>query len=257
MGNAEHAMTLEPRIRRKTANGRKKECGNRRINLHSPDTSTRRLVMSTQTHRFSGYIFDLDGTLIDSFPAITASVNHVRAHHKLDPLSIEKVKTKVGRGLEYLLEKTIPTLDPTSDQQIYRDHHEQVFLEKTAVLPHAEEVLRQLDSEGKRIALASNKMRDFSNRILEHFGLLPLFDLVLGPESVPCRKPAPDMLEIALARWKIPASEILYVGDLTVDVETARAAGLPVCILLGEYPSRETLEAAGPDYLIESLLELP
>ncbi|MDI9384977.1 MAG: HAD family hydrolase [Verrucomicrobiota bacterium] len=213
--------------------------------------------MSTETHRFKGYIFDLDGTLIDSFPAITESVNHVRTRHGLEPLSIAKVKTKVGHGLEYLLEKTVPDLDAISDQETYKTHHEKVILEKTVLLPFADEVLRQLHGEDKKIALASNKMRDFSNRILEHFGLLPLFDLVLGPESVPCRKPAPDMLEIALARWKLAPNDVLYVGDLNVDVETARAAGLPVCILLGEYPSRETLEAAAPDYLIESLRMLP
>ncbi|MDD8044804.1 MAG: HAD family hydrolase [Verrucomicrobiota bacterium] len=213
--------------------------------------------MSTDTHRFKGYIFDLDGTLIDSFPAITESVNHVRTLHGLEPLSVAKVKTKVGHGLEYLLEKTVPGLDPTSDQETYKNHHEKIFLEKTVLLPHADEMLCRLNAEGRKIALASNKMRDFASRLLEHFGLLSLFDLLLGPESVPCRKPAPDMLEVALARWKLDPNEVLYVGDLTVDVETARAAGVPVCILLGEYPSRETLEAAGPDYLIDSLSELP
>jgi len=213
--------------------------------------------MSPVRRGFSGYIFDLDGTLVDSFGAIAASVNEVRAHHGVAPLSVDEVRAKVGHGLEYLLDKTVPGLDLREDPELYREHHARTFLAGTRLLPGAATALAALAQRGAKLALASNKPRLFSERILAHFAVRELFDLILGPESVPCRKPAPDMLEMAIARWKLPRESVLYVGDMSIDVETARGAGLKVCILDSGTQSRDVLEAARPDYIIERLDDLP
>src|SRR5436305_14872684 len=89
-------------------------------------------------------LFDLDGTLIDSYPAITASVNHVRSLYGLPPLPEPEVRRHVGRGPAYLLEHTVPRGDVAANVAAYRDHHPSVFRGGTRLLPGAAEALRCL-----------------------------------------------------------------------------------------------------------------
>src|SRR5262249_50485781 len=89
------------------------------------------------------------------------------------------------------------------------------------------------------------------------FGLAPMIDVVLGPEDVARPKPAPDMLLLGLERLQINAAEALYIGDMVVDIETARAAGVAVWVVPTGSNDRATLEAGRPDRLLESLQELP
>ncbi len=205
---------------------------------------------------FAAVLFDFDGTLADSYPAIAASVNHVRAGHGLPPLSVEEVKRHVGRGPEYLLTHTVPGSDMPTDLARYRAHHPSVMVEGTRLLPGAAEALIQLKQGGKRLGLCSNKPRVFSQDLLKHLQVAQLFDVVLGPEDVTRLKPAPDMLQTAIARLKVTPPQTLYVGDMTVDIETARAAGVTVWIVPTGSQDRATLEAARPDRLLETLNDL-
>src|SRR5438105_1840340 len=82
-------------------------------------------------------LFDFDGTLADSYPAITASVNHVRAAHGLPPLPEPEVRRHVGRGPVYLLEHTVPGCDPQVEVVRYRAHHPSVLRSGTRLLPGA------------------------------------------------------------------------------------------------------------------------
>ena len=86
-------------------------------------------------------VFDFDGTLVDSYEAITASVNHVRAAHNLPPLSEPEVRRCVGRGPAYLLEHTVPGTDLEVDMARYRQHHPSVLRSGTRLLPGVAETL--------------------------------------------------------------------------------------------------------------------
>jgi phosphoglycolate phosphatase len=200
-------------------------------------------------------VFDFDGTLGDSYPAITASVNHVRALHGVPPLPEGEVRRHVGRGPAYLLAHTVGSSTP-EDLAAYRAHHPSVLFSGTRLMPHAAETLAALHRAGKLLAVCSNKPVAFTRLLLDHFGLLPLFAAVLGPEDVPRPKPAPDMLLTALTRLRVPAGEALYVGDMVVDVETGRAAGVRVWVVPTGSDDRATLEAARPDRLLENLAGL-
>jgi len=200
-------------------------------------------------------LFDFDGTLADSYPAITASVNHVRAAHGLPPLGEREVRRHVGRGLVYLLQHTVPGTDLARDQALYREHHPSVMKEGTRLLPGAAEAIRALRAAGLRVGVCSNKPVGFTRQLLGWFGLEA--DLALGPEDVARPKPAPDMLRAALARLGLGAGQVLYVGDMTVDVQAARAAGVPVWVVPTGSDDRATLEAARPDRVLSGLAELP
>ena len=201
-------------------------------------------------------LFDFDGTLGDSYPAITASVNHVRARHGLPPLSEPEVRRHVGRGPHYLLSHTVPAGSVEANIAAYRAHHPSVLRSGTRLLPGAAEVLQALHERGLRLGICSNKPVVFTRQLIEYLGVASFLDLVLGPEDVPRPKPAPDMLRLALARLSVPASQTLYIGDMGVDIQTARAAGVAVWVVPTGSDEIEALKQARPDRLLLDLEEL-
>ena len=212
--------------------------------------------MLDRSQPYAGVVFDFDGTLSDSYAAIAASVNFVRSEHGSPPLTETEVRQYVGRGPDYLLSHTVPQYRPEIDLPRYREHHPSVMLEKTSLLPGAAEVLPALHQAGKQLGLCSNKLRVFSAELLRHLGIADYIEVVLGPEDVGRPKPAPDMLLTALKRLQLPAERVLYIGDMTVDIETARAAGVDVWVVTSGSDDRETLAAGRPDRLLESLREV-
>jgi phosphoglycolate phosphatase len=201
-------------------------------------------------------LFDFDGTLGDSYPAITASVNHVRALHELAPLTVAEVRRQVGRGAEYLLEHTVPGGNPAEDAAAYRAHHPSVLHSGTRLMPGATEVLRFLHGRGLRVGICSNKPVVFTRDLLRFLGIADLVDVVLGPEDVARPKPAPDMLLAALDRLGVAEDEALYVGDMGVDVQTARAAGVHVWIVPTGSDEPSVVARASPDRILTDLFEL-
>ena len=201
-------------------------------------------------------LFDFDGTLADSYPAITASVNHVRGIHGLAPLSESDVRPHVGRGADYLLRHTVPAGTVQANAESYRAHHPSVLRSGTRLLPGAAETLRTLHQRGLRLGICSNKPVAFTRELLEYFGIASCFEIVLGPEDVAHPKPAPDMLLEALKRLALPAAQALYVGDMEVDIRTARGAGVAVWVTPTGSDEIETLKRAQPDRLLRDLDEL-
>src|SRR5216684_4776747 len=112
--------------------------------------------------RFRAIVFDLDGTLVDSYAAITASVNHVRAIHNLPPLSESEVRRHVGRGPVHLLRHTVPDIDLDADLARYKTHHPSVLRSGTHLLPGVAETLGALRDAGHRLAVCSNKLKPFT-----------------------------------------------------------------------------------------------
>jgi phosphoglycolate phosphatase len=200
--------------------------------------------------------FDFDGTLADSYAAITASVNHVRAAHRLPPLTEAEVKPHVGLGPANLLTATVPGVELPADELRYRAHHVGVLRSHTHLLPGALDAVRAVRHSGRHTAVCSNKPRNFTRELLDYLGLAPHLDALFGPEDVARPKPAPDMLLAALAKLNVPAAETLYVGDMRVDIQAGRAAGVHVWVVPTGSDAAEALRAARPDRLLRDLHEL-
>jgi 2-phosphoglycolate phosphatase len=225
----------------------------RRGGSNRPTTKFQTMPASSNTYR--AVLFDFDGTLVDSYPAITASVNHVRAAHGLLPLGESEVRRFVGHGPAYLLEHTVVGCDFDADFARYRAHHPSVLRSGTRLLPGAAEVLMTLKRDGCFTGICSNKPRAFTRELLGYLGIASDVDVVRGPEDVPRPKPAPDMLLSAMRQLDIPAAWTLYVGDMTVDISTARAAGVHVWVVPTGSEERAALIQARPDRLLDSLCE--
>jgi phosphoglycolate phosphatase len=208
------------------------------------------------TPNLRAVLFDFDGTLADSYAAITASVNHVRAAHGLPALGEDEVRRHVGRGPVYLLEHTVPGTDVAQDLPRYRAHHPSVMRAGTRLMPGVAEVLPALKRAGLRLGICSNKPVAFTRELLQQLGLADLIDVVLGPEDVLLPKPEPDMLLAGLRRLGVAPAEALYVGDMVVDIDTGHAAGVRVWVVSTGSDDRATLLAAKPDRLLEGVRDL-
>ncbi len=202
-------------------------------------------------------LFDFDGTLADSFAPITSSTNHVREHFGLPRLTEAVVREYVGLGLDNLMERLVPNAETAAAVSLYREHHATVMRTQTKLLPGVAETLPELASRGYRMAVCSNKRVEFTRELVQLLGLAPYFGSVLGPDDVEDRaKPDPAMLVEGLNRLEVKAAEAVYIGDMAVDVHTARAAGLPVWLVLGGATGQESATASGPDRVLTTFSEL-
>lgn len=211
---------------------------------------------SAETWRPAAILFDLDGTLIDGYSAIAASVNHVRDLHGLAPMSDAQVRASVGNGVVRLLEVTVPQGDVEENVTLFLAHHDGVLREGTVPMPEVALTLEHLFQRGYPMGVCSNKPIELTRRILRDLDLDRLFRVVLGPELVERRKPAPDMLLSAADELGVAIAQALYVGDMVIDIRTARAAGAPVWVVPTGSHSPAELAAASPDRLMASFSEL-
>ncbi|HVK17047.1 MAG TPA: HAD-IA family hydrolase [Fimbriiglobus sp.] len=202
-------------------------------------------------------LFDFDGTLADSFGAIAASTNHVRRTYGLPELPEREVRRHVGLGLEQLMADLVPNAPTDAAVALYREHHATVMLAGTKPMPGVLDTVATLASRGYRLAVCSNKRVEFTRNLVDHLGLRPAIAETLGPDDVGGRaKPDPAMLLEALRRLGDSPAEAVYVGDMAVDVHAARAAGVPVWLVLGGAAGLESAEDSGPDRVLGSFAEL-
>lgn len=208
-------------------------------------------------------LFDLDGTLIDSVADIAKSVNILLAKESLPPLTVDEVRAMIGNGMAKLVERAFKAhgIDLEGDRlvdmtarmmDIYKDH----LTEETILLDGAEDMLRAYSAAGIRIAVVTNKPEAFSRRILDHFGLGDVVNCVVGGDTGPARKPAPDMLLHAVAEMDLHASRALMVGDSPADIGAAVAAGMVSVAVRGGYTT-VPVEELGAEVVIDSLRQLP
>jgi len=203
-----------------------------------------------------GVLFDFDGTLADSFDAIAESVNFVRTENHLPELRFEEIKSHVGHGLEHLMEKMLPGCDVGQAKKAYHAHHKIHMKTHTRLYPNAREFLSMLQLSGISMGVCSNKPVGFTTELIEHLGISSFFKVVLGPEDVPNPKPAPDMLIEAAKRLKIKHNEVVYVGDMDVDIKASGAAGMEVWIVRHDDSSFKISEEIASENIHISFLEI-
>jgi phosphoglycolate phosphatase len=208
------------------------------------------------------FLFDLDGTLIDSKADITTAVNLALIHLHLNPLDEMRVADFVGKGVRRLVERALCETTGSRPEgsmiqrgiALFRDEYGKHLLDRTCLYPGVKEALERISWAG--FAIVSNKPEEFSRAILEGLGLSGLFHPIFGENSTRTRKPDPTALLKAMSQHMASPSETAMVGDSPVDIEAGKAAGVTTCGVSWGFRPKEELEAAGCDLMIESLLEL-
>jgi len=201
-------------------------------------------------------IFDLDGTLIDSYQAIYLGFHHAYTQMGFTPMSYEQVKRVVGLGLDHTFRELLGEERVPRAIFLFRKKYEEVFRENTRLLPEAREVLETLHGRGIRLAVATNKLGRFSREIFEHFGMENLFTMIVGDGDVPQNKPDPEMLQLAMEKMGVEKERTIFVGDSVIDIQTGKNAGVRVFAVPTGNTDRRDLENARPAVMLDRLLDL-
>jgi len=200
-------------------------------------------------------LFDLDGTLVDSYEPIMESLNAARQAFGLAPYTRAEVVRRVGHGLESLMAESLGEANVAQGVRIFRERYQIVSLPKTRLLPGVEPTVRELSRRGYRMGVVTNKPATFSRRILQHLRVSELFPALAGPDDAPA-KPNPEMVFRVLRHLVCRKEEAVLVGDMLVDHQTALAAGIPFFALATGSESRENLLAAAPARFLERFEDL-
>ena len=207
--------------------------------------------------RYRAVLFDLDGTLVDSYAALEQAINFSLRRHDLDDLPAGKIREYVGDGVEKLLERAFGTTEvPDTAHNAFEQHYDQICCTQSKVLADVEVTLHGLASMGVAMAVCTNKPTGFSTKILEALELAPLFKGIVGPDLAGARKPDGRHVLAALASTGASATEALFVGDMPIDVHAARNGGTDVAVVATGSSSADQLRAAEPDYFLDRFSDL-
>lgn len=179
------------------------------------------------------FIFDLDGTLADAYRAIERSLNFTRSRIGLSKVSYKEAKQKVGRGDRIFMETFFPPDTIKKALRIYRRHHKQSLKIHSRLRPYAKQMLVQLKRRKKLTAIASNRPKFFTNLILRTLGIRKYFDMVLCADEIKSNKPNPKILNVLIKKFEVKKHEAVFVGDMDIDLETAKRAGVDVVFMKG------------------------
>ena len=212
--------------------------------------------MSYQT-----YIFDLDGTLLDTLGDLTASVKYAMRTHGMPEHSVDEVCRFVGNGVRRLMERAVPggAAHPAFEAAFatFRRHYMEHSLDTTRPYEGIPEMLQELKRRGRHTAVVSNKFDAATKELCRHF-FPDTIDVAVGEHEAEGirKKPAPDTVLQALSQLGVGQEGAVYVGDSDVDIQTARNSGLPCISVLWGFRNREFLLAHGAETFVSQPSEL-
>ncbi|MCX5781817.1 MAG: HAD-IA family hydrolase [Elusimicrobia bacterium] len=207
--------------------------------------------------KFKLFIFDLDGTLIDSQIDILNSVNHVRSLLKLPPLELSKVRSYIGNGANILVQKILPGANQKELANAFvefKNYYYKHPVENTKIYSGILELLEKL--KGKKKAVLTNKPENISKKILESLNLDSYFSLVWGGDTGPKKKPDPGPIHSILKRFKLEPKDAIMIGDGINDIRAAKSAGVATLALGYGYTDEKEILDLRPDYFSKTIKDL-
>ena len=210
--------------------------------------------------KYDTYIFDLDGTLLDTLQDLATSVNYALCQHAMPEHSLDDIRRFVGNGVRLLMERAVP--EGAQNPQFgatfatFRQHYMQHSLDTTRPYDGIPEMLDELKRRGCRMAVVSNKMMAATQELIAHF--FPQIEVAIGEHEAEGirKKPAPDTVREALRQLGVTTKNAVYVGDSDVDIETAYNSGLPCISVLWGFRDQDFLLSHGATTLISRPEEL-
>ena len=202
---------------------------------------------------YKAVIFDLEGTLLNTLADLADSCNYVLAAKGHQTYSVEQYKQFVGNGAAILMKRIHP--QGTSQEELddslakfseYYSAHKDI---KTAPYEGIPELLDQLKQTGIHLCVLSNKPHEISIQIVKEYFGESTFEIILGKSADFPVKPDPTSCLYLISQLGLERSEVLYVGDSNVDMQTARNAGLTKCGVCWGFRSEAELKAEGADHL--------
>ncbi len=185
-------------------------------------------------------LFDLDGTLIDSTEAIIESFYHaLRIHKERTDVLEHEITSSIGHPLSVMFERIgIEKID--EHIQTYKEHYRKISCAKTILLPHAYEAIEAAASFA-RLGIVTTKTAQYSRELMEHFGVMDRFEVLIGFENVQNLKPHPEPILTALEQMNHREEDVWMIGDTRLDLEASQRAGIKAVGVLSGYDTHEHL----------------
>jgi phosphoglycolate phosphatase len=219
-------------------------------------------------NNFDLIMFDLDGTLIETAPEICDAVNDTLRRFDLPDVSQQQVNDWIGHGTRELLIQALAFSSMTRVEVVrasesfpliaaeFDIHYQARCGTRSHLYPQVRETLTALRAQGVKLAVVTNKEGRFTQTVLNVHTLSPLLDSVVSGDTLPTKKPDPAGIFHCLAQFGVPAHRALFVGDSSIDVATARNAGVAVWALPYGYNMGQPIESCAPDRVIADCSEL-
>ena len=213
-------------------------------------------------HTFDLVMFDLDGTLIETAPEICDAVNDTLARLDLPAVTQQQVNDWIGHGTRELLISALAAAGKTDVAAVrasnslaliaaeFDRHYQRRCGTRSHLYPRVRETLVALRLRGVKLAVVTNKEARYTDTVLQVHQLTPLFDRVVSGDTLARKKPDPMGIDSCLTAFATPAHRALFVGDSSIDVATARNAGVRVWALPYGYNMGQPISASEPDRLI-------
>jgi phosphoglycolate phosphatase len=205
-------------------------------------------------------IFDLDGTLADSVPDLSAAVNLMLTDLKLSTVSTNVIRSWVGNGATTLVQRALDSHQYGGDFEHalaeFMRHYQTNVCTHTQLYPHVASTLKQLKSKGYILSLATNKPTRFIDEILSGLALTHTFALCIGGDSLKERKPHPLPLEHICSELNLSINDTVMIGDSKNDILAAKACHMHSIGLTYGYNYGENIGDHNPDYVFDHFEEL-
>ena len=208
-------------------------------------------------------LFDLDGTLIDTAPDLSDTLNTVLARRGRPPVPADDVRVLIGDGARALVRRGLEATGGVPSETAFEEavteffgHYDAHLADRSRPFPGVTEALTELRVHGCKLAVVTNKAERYSVKLLRQLGLADLFEAIVGGDSLPVRKPDPGHLLGTLDRIGAGPGRAVMVGDSLNDVTAARRAGVPVIAVSFGY-TRVPPHQLGADLVIDAFSELP
>ena len=212
------------------------------------------------TTMYNTFIFDLDGTLLNTLDDLAASVNYALRTHGMPERTLDEVRSFVGNGVRLLMERAIPegAANPRFEETFatFRAYYMEHSLDTTRPYDGIPEMIHALKQRGCRLAVVSNKFYAATQELIRHF--FPEITVAIGEHEAEGirKKPAPDTVFEALRQLGVGKEKAVYVGDSDVDLQTAHNSGLPCISVLWGFRDHDFLLAHGATTFISRPEEL-
>lgn len=210
-------------------------------------------------------LFDLDGTLVNTGPDIAAAVNRMLGAMSRPAYPVERILDWVGEGAARLVQRALvggrdeqpPDNELERGLALFYEHYAAGICVRSEPYPHARRLLAALRASAIRVACVTNKPERLTRSLLETLELAPMFDVIVGGDTLEFRKPHPEPILYACRRLDLHPEDAVYVGDSMTDCRAAGAAGITMVAVTYGYNRGADLTKASCAAMIDGLDELP
>jgi phosphoglycolate phosphatase len=211
---------------------------------------------------FDLVLFDLDGTLVETAPEICDAVNDTLAELGLNQVTQGQVNDWIGHGTLELLIQALADVQKVPEHEVrhspqlkvqaavFQTHYRARCGTRSHCYPHVLAALQHLKEQGVRLGVVTNKEGSYTRTVLDAHGLTPLLDRIVSGDTLPTKKPKPDGVQDCMLKLGARAEKTLFVGDSSIDIATARAAGVAVWAVPYGYNMGQHIADSLPDRLI-------